>query len=124
MATTASNTVEARAVQWASDAEARKRYRNFCEGLPALLMKCGLSQTLAYLLAANQVEGQALAKDLADHFYKLAVISAEEPNDGNPHRLLKKLQSFGVPQYRILSNIAAQAAVWQKRMAKAIINTD
>jgi CRISPR type III-B/RAMP module-associated protein Cmr5 len=123
MAATATETVARRAQS--SDQEKKKRYRNYCESLPALLVQCGLVQTLAYLLAANQAEAGELAEDLAAHFNALHLMpAAEAAQAGNCERLLGYLQAQSVAQYRVLSSLAAQIAIWQKRMAKALLESD
>ena len=123
MAKTALETVQSSVGNFGNHEKKLKAYRNLCDGLPALLVQCGLTQTMAYLISAGKDEAKKdeaakLAEDLTLHFNRLNLVPGA-PDD--KAALLKHLQKIDLAQYRAISSLAAEVAIWQKRMAKAFI---
>jgi len=95
-------------VRAAADKNYSGDYRHACESLPARLLQSGLLPVLAWLGASNQSWDRQLGKDMRAHLDGLGI---------GPEMLSKA----GSAEYQVYFEITLKAAVWQKRIAKALI---
>ncbi len=90
-----------------------KDYRNACEALPPLLMQCGLLPVLAWLGSSKQTCLKELREDMLQHLSNLGY--------GKNSAIEHWLREASSAEYQVCFELALRAAVWQKRMAKALI---
>lgn len=106
-----------KSVQAAVSKELGKEYRNACEGLPVLLLQSGLLPTLAWLQSASQKGWKQVGDDLIDHLIRLDV-------GKNKTDVLTRLRGADTSVYQVYFELTLKAAVWQKRIAKALMTKD
>ena len=101
-----------------ADERLKKEYGIWCQRLPILILRSGLSQATGFLWAkAEQNESKAsgiLLKHLAKH---LNVPNAETPADFHRHINRSELQ-----EYQRLTRLTLEASLWYKRYAESLFD--
>jgi CRISPR/Cas system CMR-associated protein Cmr5 small subunit len=109
---TLERTIAAKAMQLVKDRGQDSEYRSSCESLPILLRNSGLAQTLVYLKAK-------FPKVYSDLECQVREINLLQDRQSLCERAVDP--ALSMPNFRFLSEIVMLAAVWQKRMAQALI---
>ncbi len=89
-------------------------FRAFAEGFPSLLLQCGLLQTAAFLDAGRQREHERMRDHVRKHFQDLGLLPDAETLAG-------KVGNLDAAGYRKWMELAVRIAVWEKRLAQAVL---
>jgi hypothetical protein len=88
---------------------ADKEYKSNCEGLPILLRTAGLARAAVFL----ESKQRQVYEHLEAHLQNLQLLGGSLSQRCTDPRL-------SLSEYRVLSEMALLAAVWQKRMIQAL----
>jgi CRISPR type III-B/RAMP module-associated protein Cmr5 len=95
--------------------EKESAYRSLCESFPILLRSAGLAQTASYLRSKRQDEYASLYSHLEEQLRSLGFLGDKPLGERAADPDMRQ------SEYRLLTEIAMQAALWHKRLAQALL---